>query len=119
MQAHPAGPRHAQMAQEPHSPIPTSDPVQSHVWPHSAERADSGELRIGGQGVVTLAAEYGTPLFIFDEQDVRQRAREFASAYLADNENGTVYYAAKAFLSVAAARWVAEEGLGIDVASGG
>jgi diaminopimelate decarboxylase len=119
MQAHPAGPRHAQMAQESHAPIPTSDPVQSHVWPHSAERADSGELRIGGQGVVSLAAEYGTPLFIFDEQDVRQRAREFASAYLADNENGTVYYAAKAFLSVAAARWVAEEGLGIDVASGG
>ena len=119
MQAHPAGPRHAQMAQEPYAPVSTLDPVQTHVWPHSAERAGNGELCVGGQGVVTLAAEFGTPLFIFDEQDVRERAREFARAYLVDNENGTVYYAAKAFLSVAAARWVAEEGLGIDVASGG
>lgn len=119
MQAHPAGPRHAQMAQEPHASNPIVDTVQSHVWPRGAARADGGELRIGGQSVITLAAEYGTPLFIFDEQDVRERAREFAHAYLADNEDGTVYYAAKAFLSVAAARWVVEEGLGIDVASGG
>ncbi len=119
MQAHPAGPRHAQMAQETQTSPAVADPTQSHVWPESAHRIDTGELHVGGQGVVRLAAEFGTPLFLFDEKDIRERAREFAKAYLADNENGTVYYAAKAFLSVAIAKWVVEEGLGIDVASGG
>ncbi len=119
MQAHPAGPRHAQMARESQASIPVEDPTQSKVWPESAKRNDRGELQVGGQGVVELAAEHGTPLFLFDEQDIRDRAKEFATAYLAENERGTVYYAAKAFLSVAIARWVFEEGLGIDVASGG
>ncbi len=119
MQAHPAGPRHAQMAQESQASIPVADPAQSHVWPQSAHRTDSGELHVGGQGVIQLAAEYGTPVFLFDENDIRERAQEFARAYLVDNERGTVYYAAKAFLSVAVAQWVIEEGLGIDVASGG
>ncbi len=119
MQAHPAGPRHAQMAQELPASSPVADPAQSHVWPQSAHRTDSGEFHVGGQGVIQLAAEYGTPLFLFDENDIRERAREFARAYLVDNERGTVYYAAKAFLSVAVAQWVIEEGLGIDVASGG
>jgi diaminopimelate decarboxylase len=119
MQAHPAGPRHAQMARESQASIPVDDPTQSKVWPESADRDDRGELKVGGRGVVELAAEYGTPLFLFDEQDIRDRAREFARAYLAENERGTVYYAAKAFLSVAIAKWVFEEGLGIDVASGG
>jgi len=119
MQAHPAGPRHAQMAPEIQTPVPVVDPTRSHVWPESAQRAVNGELQIGGAGVIQLAAEYGTPLFLFDENDIRERAQEFAKSYLAENEHGTVYYAAKAFLSVAVAQWVAEEGLGIDVASGG
>lgn len=119
MQAHPAGPRHAQMTPEFQATRPVADPTRSLVWPESAHRIDSGELHLGGQGVVQLAAEYGTPLFLFDEKDIRDRSREFAKAYLAENEHGTVYYAAKAFLSVAIAKWVVEEGLGIDVASGG
>lgn len=119
MQAHPAGPLHAQMVRESQALIPVDDPAQSHVWPESVDRNDRGELQIGGRGVVGLAVEYGTPLFLFDEKDIRGRAREFAEAYLAENERGTVYYAAKAFLSVAIAKWVYEEGLGIDVASGG
>lgn len=119
MQAHPAGPRHAQMARESQASIPVADPTQSHVWPQSTRRSEQGELIVGGQGVIQLAAEYGTPLFIYDEKDIRDRAQEFAQAYLAENERGTVYYAAKAFLSVAIAQWVVEEGLGIDVASGG
>jgi diaminopimelate decarboxylase len=122
MQAHPAGPRYAQMAQELQAPVAStsgSDPTLSRVWPESAHRSESGELQIGGQGVIQLASQYGTPLFLFDEKDIRERAREFVDAYLADNEHGMVYYAAKAFLSVAIAKWVVEEGLGIDVASGG
>lgn len=119
MQVHPAGPRHAQMAPEIQTPVPEADPTRSHVWPESARRAVNGELQIGGEGVIQLAAEYGTPLFLVDENDIRERAQEFAREYLAENEHGTVYYAAKAFLSVAVAQWVTEEGLGIDVASGG
>jgi diaminopimelate decarboxylase len=119
MQAHPAGPRHAQMARESHASGPVKDPTRSHVWPENTSINDRGELQIGGQGVVQLATEYGTPLFVFDEKDIRDRAQEFARAYLSENEGGTVYYAAKAFLSVAVAKWVFEEGLGIDVATGG
>jgi Diaminopimelate decarboxylase len=73
---------------------------------------------LGGVDVRDLAQEFGTPLFVLDEGDVRSRARAFREAY-ADAGASWVFYAAKAFLSVAVARWVHEEGLGIDVASGG
>jgi diaminopimelate decarboxylase len=62
-----------------------------------------------------LAAEHGTPLFVYDEDFLRGRCREFAACFGAEN----VAYASKAFLCVAMARLVAEEGLGIDVATGG
>jgi len=62
-----------------------------------------------------LAAEHGTPLFVYDEDDLRRRCREFASAFGADS----VAYAGKAFLCTAMARLVAEEGLHLDVATGG
>lgn len=73
---------------------------------------------LGGVDVRGLAQEFGTPLFVLDEVDVRWRARAFRDAY-AEAGASWVFYAAKAFLSVAVARWVHEEGLGIDVASGG
>ena len=73
---------------------------------------------LGGVDVRELAQEFGTPLFVLDEADVRWRARAFRDAY-AEAGASWVFYAAKAFLSVAVARWVHEEGLGIDVASGG
>jgi len=73
---------------------------------------------LGGVDVRDLAQEFGTPLFVLDEADVRWRARAFRDAY-AEAGASWVFYAAKAFLSVAVARWVHEEGLGIDVASGG
>lgn len=90
----------------------------SNVWPTSATRDSSGALSIGGIDVRDAAAQYGTPLFILDEQEVRSRAREYR---LAATQIGArqVYYAAKAFLATTVARWVYEEGLGIDVASGG
>lgn len=62
-----------------------------------------------------LASEYGSPVFLLDEADFRARARAFATAF----DGCRVFYAAKAFLSRAVARWVAEEGLSIDVCSGG
>jgi len=68
--------------------------------------------------VRVLAAEHGTPLFVLDEEDLRARARAYRTAYLQAGA-GIVYYAAKAFLTTTIARWVTDEGLGIDVASGG
>jgi len=68
-----------------------------------------------GWPVADLVAEHGTPAYLLDEADFRARARAFAAAF----EGCDVYYAAKAFLSRSVARWVAEEGLSIDVCSGG
>jgi diaminopimelate decarboxylase len=84
------------------------------IWPRGAKRED-GVMAIGGVDVRDLAREYGTPLFVYDEEDVRARAREYAAAF----HDGDVHYAGKAFLCTAVARWLDEEGLGLDVCSGG
>ncbi len=88
------------------------------VWPTSTRRQGDGALEIGGIDVRDAAAEFGTPLFLLDEEDLRERARRYRSAYMEAGAH-LVYYAAKAFLATSVARWVTEEGLGIDVASGG
>jgi diaminopimelate decarboxylase len=75
-----------------------------------------GVLRVGGLRVDDLAAEYGTPLLLLDEADFRQRCAEYRAAF---GPEATVYYAGKAFLSTAIARWVQEEGLSLDVCTGG
>lgn len=93
------------------------------VWPKNSGRDDSGELAIAGVPASVLAAEFGTPLYVVDEQDLRSRARSAREAF--DREfarvgsSAKVYYAAKAFLSTEIARWVTEAGLYIDVCSGG
>jgi diaminopimelate decarboxylase len=68
-----------------------------------------------GHDVRDLAADHGTPAFFLDEEDLRSRCRDYREAFGA----ATVFYAAKAFLTRAVARWVADEGLGIDVCTGG
>ena len=85
------------------------------VLPATARLLDNGHLAIGGADAVALADEHGTPLFVLCEDTFRSRARAYRSA-LPDAE---VYYASKAFLCIALAKMCAEEGLGIDVASGG
>jgi len=85
------------------------------VLPSTARLRPDGHLEIGGADTVELAEEFGTPLYVMCEQTFRERARE----YVASLADGDVYYAGKAFLCVAMARMVAEEGLGLDVASGG
>jgi diaminopimelate decarboxylase len=115
--AHPAGPRHADVLPADHPPAPPSDLNALHaaVWPRGAARGD-GVLTLGGADVRDLAAEFGTPLFVTDEEDVRSRCREYLDAFGADAH---IAYAAKAFCSRAVLRWVTEEGLGVDVCSGG
>ncbi len=121
MRAHPAGPLHAGIALPPETagPRPRSaaelDVLAPAVWPRHAVRAASGAVEIAGVDVRDLAEAYGTPLFVVDEADFRSRAHEFAAAFGASS----VHYAAKAFLCTEVARWVAEEGLSLDVCSGG
>ena len=114
--AHPAGPRHADVLPEEHPPSPPADLLELHprVWPSTATRVD-GEITIGGVGVTELARKFGTPLYVIDEADFRARARDYRLAF----EDADVYYAGKALLTKAVARWVAEEGLKLDVCTGG
>jgi diaminopimelate decarboxylase len=113
---HPAGSRHADVLPEDHPLPPAKDlnAIAPGVWPRGARREEQA-LTVGGVDVRDLAQEYGTPLYVYDEDDFRSRCREFVSAF----SDGDVYYAGKAFLCAEIARWVAEEGLGLDVCSGG
>jgi diaminopimelate decarboxylase len=88
-------------------------PLPRQLLPLTSEVVD-GRLRVGGCDVTDLAERHGTPLFVYDEVHVRERAREAVAAF---GEGAT--YASKAFLCRAMARLVVEEGMGIDVATGG
>lgn len=80
---------------------------------------DAGHLEIGGCDVTELKAEYGTPLYIMDEQLVRRRCREYMEAFAASGLGFQVAYASKAFSVMAMCRLVDEEGLSLDVVSDG
>jgi diaminopimelate decarboxylase len=119
--AHPAGPRHAGEVHPAAAPPKPQTPQEllhlaSNVWPRNVVRADDGEVRVAGVRVSDLASEFGTPLFVIDEDDFRARCRAMADAF-GGGEN--VHYAAKAFLCTEVARWIAAEGLSLDVCSGG
>src|SRR5690606_1933571 len=92
------------------------DRLHPAVWPRNCARGQDGVVRVAGLDVRDLAEEFGTPLFVLDEADFRSRCREYAEAF---GDPAAVHYAAKAFLSVKLAQWVAEEGLSLDVCSGG
>ncbi|MGF3055749.1 diaminopimelate decarboxylase [Microbacterium sp. YY-01] len=97
--------------------------LAARVWPHSAQRDTDGQLHIGGVGTTALAEEFGTPLYVLDENELRTRARTVREAFdSATQRHGTrarVYYAGKALLTTEVVRWVTEEGLGVDVCSRG
>src|ERR671919_417669 len=121
MNVHPAGPLHAGITVPPETAGPRPldaaglDELAPAVWPRNAARGEGGALEVDGVDVRDLAERYGTPLFVIDEADFRSRAAEFATAFGAE----AVHYAAKAFLCNEVARWVAEEGLSLDVAGVG
>jgi diaminopimelate decarboxylase len=87
----------------------------TRLWSSSVTKDAAGVLTVAGLRVDNIADETGTPVYVIDEADLRARARAFAAAF----SGFDVYYAAKSFLCTAVARWVAEEGLGVDVCSGG
>jgi diaminopimelate decarboxylase len=91
----------------------------SHVYPLGSRLNEQGRLEVGGCDVVELAREFGTPAYVYAEDDMRARARAYVEAFRARRERFDVIYAGKAFPATAAFRLFAEEGLGADVASGG
>ncbi|MFB9533751.1 diaminopimelate decarboxylase [Nonomuraea roseola] len=114
--AHPAGDRHAEMLPHERPPLAPADlnRINHAIWPRTSTRTD-GALTIGGVDVRDLAEQYGTPLYVVDEDDVRSRMRDYATAFAGSD----VHYAGKAFLCKEIVRWLMDEDLGLDVASGG
>lgn len=88
--------------------------LPAHVWPRNAVRRDDGTVAIAGVALTDIAARFGTPVMVVDEDDFRSRCRDMARAFGGPDH---VHYASKAFLTRALARWVDEEGLALDVAS--
>lgn len=91
----------------------STGPIPAYLLPENATTV-AGRLLIGGVDLLDLAAEYGTPLFVYDEDHLRARCREAVTSF-----GDGVAYATKAFLSQAMARLAWEEGMHLDVATGG
>jgi diaminopimelate decarboxylase len=91
----------------------------SPVYPVGSRVNEVGHLEVGGCDVVDLAAEFGTPAYVYVEEDLRARARAYMRAFRTRTDDFEVLYASKAAPIAAVERVLAEEGLSIDVASGG
>jgi diaminopimelate decarboxylase len=91
----------------------------SHIFPLGSRLNEQGRLEVGGCDVIQLAREFGTPAYVYAEDDMRARARAYLDAFRAHTERFEVIFASKAFPCVASFRLFAEEGLSVDVASGG
>ena len=97
-----------------HPMAAATDPPERHLLPDTAEVTADGHLHVGGVDLLDLAGEHGTPLFVYDEDHLRARCREAVAAW-----GDGVAYATKAFLCRAMARLAHEEGMCLDVATGG
>jgi diaminopimelate decarboxylase len=115
--AHEAGWAHAEGARGPSWLRLPSDVnhLEPLLWSSTARKNAVGALEVGGVDLRDLVAEHGSPAYVLDEADFRSRARAFREAF----EDYDVYYAGKAFLCTTVARWVAQEGLSLDVCSPG
>jgi diaminopimelate decarboxylase len=115
--AHEAGWAHAESGR---GPSWLREPTDANtlvplLWSSTARKNDDGALEVGGVDLRELVAEHGSPAYVLDEHDFRARARAFREGFAGYD----VYYAGKAFLCTTVARWIAEEGLCLDVCSGG
>ncbi|ADU08668.1 diaminopimelate decarboxylase [Micromonospora sp. L5] len=118
MRAHEAGALHGEIGTRGPAWLRTPVDVNALVpqlWPRNVARGSGGALTVAGLDVRDLAAEYGTPAYVLDEDDLRERCREFRAAF----PDADVYYAGKAFLCRAVVRMIAEEGMFLDVCTGG
>ena len=97
-----------------------ADPIAgSAVYPRGSRVNERGRIEVGGCDLVELAAEVGTPAYVYAEDDMRFRARAIQAAFAERTDDFEVVFASKAFPCTAALRLFAEEGLSCDVASGG
>ena len=125
MRAHEAGALHAEGYGGPPLYLPYPTDVMEllpQLWAGSVDRDGAGRLTVAGLDVVSLAERHGTAAYVLDEDDFRSRAGAFRDAFATSFERfggADVYYAGKAFLCSAVARWVDEEGLHLDVCSRG
>ena len=118
MRAHEAGALHADINSRGPAWLHEPRDVNALVpllWSTTARKNEDGALEVGGVDLRELVAEHGSPAYVLDEADFRSRAAAFATAFAGYD----VYYAGKAFLCTTVARWVAEEGLSLDVCSAG
>ena len=95
------------------------DAALTPILPLTAMVNDAGHLTIGGCDTTDLARQFGTPLYVFDEADLRRRCREYRAEFEALLPDVGVVYAAKAYMGKALAGLIADEGLGLDVVSAG
>ncbi|MEV8412170.1 diaminopimelate decarboxylase [Streptomyces niveus] len=116
--AHPAGPRYADVHTEGHYSPPPADlnALDEKIWSRTVSRDEDGVATVAGLPVTRLAEEFGTPAYFLDEADFRARCRAWTDAF---GKDADVFYAGKAFLSRAVVHWLKEEGLNLDVCSGG
>ncbi|MDT0468413.1 diaminopimelate decarboxylase [Streptomyces gibsoniae] len=98
-----------------HEPAITTTAHELSVWPASTTEPHPGELAVGGVPLAEIAERFGTPVYVLDEAEVRDRCRTYRDAF----PEAEVLYAAKAFLCRAMVHWMEEEGLGLDVCSAG
>lgn len=89
------------------------------LFPTTAQVNSSDHLVIGDCDTTDLVAKFGTPLYVYDEVTLRDMCRQFVSEFTRRYENTKVVYASKAFINPAVARIIKEEGLGLDIVSGG
>lgn len=87
--------------------------------PDSSRVNSAGHLEVAGCDLLGLAAEYGTPLIVYDEDQIRERFREYWRAFSARTEAFDIIYASKAFTCIAMCQLIVQEGISLDVASGG
>ena len=121
--AHPAGPKHGDLIGNAPLPSPPAEAgeLAAGVWPAGADRDSSGALCLSGVPVTEVVRRYGTPVLVLDADDLRSRARDYVRAFTdpTGRTEVTIYYAGKAFLAAAVVAWLRDEGLGMDVCSGG
>jgi len=123
MSTHEAGALHATVRAPAWLPLPDNvNDLLPALWPASAQKKDDGELWLGGLPVTQIAAQVGTPAYIIDQAEFRNRAKGFVQAFTAafgPLGGVEVSYAAKALFTVGIAKWLAADGLRVDVCSEG
>ena len=118
MRAHEAGALHGDLGSSGPSWLRTPEDVSAlipQLWPKTVKRGQDGAIEVGSVNIRKIADEHGTPAYIFDEADFRERCRKFKEAF----GGAEVFYAGKAFLATHVVRILVEEGLSLDVCTGG